>query len=133
MSDWQFKVLYDAECPLCRLEARWMSRLNKAGRLALEDISAPHFDPSAYGTTLDTLMGSLHGVFPDGRQTIGMETFRQAYRALGLGWLLAPTGWPLLRPVFDAQYRFFAKHRVRLGRLFGRSCETDRCVVKVPR
>src|SRR5436305_1220764 len=34
-------------------------------------------------------MGSLHGVFPDGRQTQGVETFRQAYAAAGHGWVLA--------------------------------------------
>jgi DCC1-like thiol-disulfide oxidoreductase len=74
-------------------------------------------------------MGSLHGVFPDGRQTRGVETFRQAYRAVGLGWALAPTGWPVLRPVCDALYALFARHRVRLGRAFGRPCAGGRCAV----
>jgi hypothetical protein len=46
-------------------------------------------------------MGVMHGVFPDGRIVRKVEAFRQAYRAVGLGWLLAPTGWPLLRQVFD--------------------------------
>lgn len=123
---WRFKVLYDGECPFCRLEARWMAALDRSGRLALEDIAAPDFDPGRYGTTLPTLMGTLHGVFPDGRQTRGLETFREAYRALGLGWVIAPTGWPVLRPAFDALYKGFARNRVALGRLFGRSC-TDRC------
>ena len=31
---------------------------------------------------------------------VGMAVFRLAYRAVGLGWLVAPTGWPLLRPLF---------------------------------
>jgi predicted DCC family thiol-disulfide oxidoreductase YuxK len=127
MANWRFKVLYDGECPICRVEARWLGYLNRSGYLALEDIAAPDFEPSRYGCTLDELMGSLHGMFPDGRMTRGLETFRQAYRAVGLGWLLAPTGWPLLQPVFDAIYRLFARHRVRLGRAFGRACEGDRC------
>jgi predicted DCC family thiol-disulfide oxidoreductase YuxK len=127
MADWRFKVLFDGECPLCRLEARWLSYLNRSGLLVLEDIAAPDFDPGRYGRTRPELMGTLHGVFPDGRQTRGLETFRQAYRAVGLGWVLAPTGWPLLRTVCDALYVRFARHRVRLGRVFGRSCDSDRC------
>ena len=58
-----------------------------------------------------------------------METFRQAYRAAGLGWVLAPTGWPGLRRVCDALYVLFARYRVRLGRAFGRPCAGDRCAV----
>ena len=129
MDDWRFKILFDGECPFCRLEARWLGALNRSGYLVLEDIAAPGFDPGRYGTTLQALMGSLHGVFPDGRQTLGVETFRQAYRAVGLGWVLAPTGWPLLRPVSDALYTLFARHRVRVGSIFGPRCVSDRCSV----
>jgi predicted DCC family thiol-disulfide oxidoreductase YuxK len=124
---WRFKLLYDGECPFCRIEARWLGYLGRGGSLALEDIAAVDFDPARYNTTLPELMGSLHGVFPNGRKTTGMETFRQAYRAVGLGWLLAPTDWPGLRPVVDWLYRGFARYRVKLGRLFGRTCEGDRC------
>ena len=127
MEAWRFKVLYDGECPFCRLEARWLGHLGRrAGGLLVEDIAEPDFDPTRYGTTLPDLMGTLHGVFPDGRKTKGMETFRQAYKAVGLGWLLAPTGWPVLRPFVDFLYRGFARHRVKMGRLFGRTCEGDR-------
>jgi predicted DCC family thiol-disulfide oxidoreductase YuxK len=129
MSDWRFKLLYDGECPFCRIEARWLHRLDRHSRLVIEDIAAAEFDPVPYGVTLADLMGSLHGVFPDGRMTRGMETFRQAYRAVGLGWLLAPTGWPVLRLLFDFAYAVFARYRVRMGRLFGRSCG-DRCAVR---
>lgn len=127
MDTWQFKVLYDGECPFCRLEARWLGSWNRRGRLVLVDIAAAGFDPDPYGVTMPELMGTLHGFFPDGRQTRGMETFRQAYRAVGLGWVLAPTGWPVLRAVFDFCYKVFARHRVRFGRLVGRGCRADRC------
>ena len=129
MNTWTFKVLYDGECPFCRLEARWLGYLGRSGSLALEDIAAPDFDPGRYGKTLAEMMGTLHGEFQDGRLTTGMETFRQAYRAVGLGWILAPTGWPGLRTLVDLLYRLFARYRVRMGSLFGRPCN-DRCAVR---
>jgi predicted DCC family thiol-disulfide oxidoreductase YuxK len=130
MTDWRFKILYDGECPFCRVEASWMRSLSRGGALALEDIAAPDFDPARYGRRLPELMGRFHGVFPDGRLTEGVETFRQAYRAVGLGWLAAPTGWPVLRQIFDWGYILFARYRVPLGRLFRRKCSSDRCSIR---
>jgi len=129
LKDWKFKVLYDGECPLCRLEVQWLQYLDRSGNLAWEDIAAPDFDPSLYECTLSDLMGTLYGVLPDGRKTHGLETFRQAYRAIGKGWLVGFTGWPVLRPFFDWLYKLFAKHRIRLGRFFGRSCGSGRCSI----
>lgn len=129
MSNWHFKLLYDGECPFCLREVRWLQRRNRLGYLAFEDISSPSFDPLPLGVTREELLGVIHGVFPDGRLARKVEVFRQAYRAVGLGWLIAPTGWPVLRWVFDGLYSLFARYRVRLGRLFGRSCASGSCSV----
>lgn len=126
----RFTLLYDGECPFCLKEIGWLRWLDRRGLLAFEDIAAPGFDAARYGRTQDELMGSMHGVLPDGRLTTGVETFRQAYGAVGLGWLFAPTGWPVLRPLFDRLYKLFARYRVALGRSLGRNCDTQRCSVK---
>ena len=129
MSEWHFKLLYDGECPFCLREVRWLQRWNRHGHLAFEDVSSRDFDPAQYHTTREELLGVIHGVFPDGRMVCKVEVFRQAYRAVGLGWLLAPTGWPVLRWIFDGLYRVFARFRVPLGRLVGRSCASGTCSV----
>ena len=129
MNEWHFKLLYDGECPFCLREVRWLQRWNRHGHLAFEDVSSPDFDPAKYHTTREELLGVILGVFPDGRMVCKVEVFRQAYRAVGLGWLLAPTGWPVLRWIFDGLYRIFARFRVPLGRLFGRSCASGACSV----
>jgi predicted DCC family thiol-disulfide oxidoreductase YuxK len=126
-TNWRFKVLFDGECPFCRLEVRWLQRWDRHGHLAFEDVTAPDFDPTQYQTTREDLLGVIHGVFPDGRIVRKVEVFRQAYRAIGLGWLIAPTGWPVLRWIFDGLYVLFARNRVSLGRLFGRSCDLGSC------
>jgi predicted DCC family thiol-disulfide oxidoreductase YuxK len=131
---WEFKLLYDGECPLCRREVMWLQRRNRDGRLACEDISAPGFAAARYGKRQEELMGVMHGVFPDGRIVTKVAAFRAAYRVVGLGWLLAPTAWPGLRPLADRGYEWFARHRVGLGKFFGgRACADGRCEVKPPR
>ena len=133
MNAWHFKLLYDGDCPLCRREARFLERRNRPGRLAFEDIAAPGFDPAVYGTTREELMGVIHGVFPDGRVVKKVAVFREAYRAIGLGWLLAPTAWPGLNWLADLGYEWFARHRMGIGKLLGRSCDSGTCEVALPK
>ena len=125
----EITFLHDGECPLCAREVAMLQRLDKGrGRLAFDDIAAPGFDASRYGRTQPELMARIHGVLPDGSVIEGVEVFRRAYAAVGLGWLVAPTRWPLLRPLTAAAYRWLARNRLRLT---GRNevCSTDRCNV----
>ncbi len=130
--DDRYTLLYDHECPFCRLEVEWLLR-RRGDRLEAVDISAPDFDPAAYGLTRHDVEAQLHGVRGDGTLTVGMESVRASYAAAGVGWMMAWTAWPGLRWLADLGYRIFARHRVTLGRLFGRSCdacETGACEVR---
>ena len=125
----EITVLFDGECPLCAREIGWLEGMDRGrGRIAFEDIAAPDFNAAKYATTFETLMARIHGVLPDGTLIEGVEVFRRAYSAVGLGWLVAPTRWPGLRPLFDAAYRVFARNRLRWT---GRpdACQGDRCSV----
>lgn len=126
----EFTVLIDGECPLCRHEARVMRRLDRGlGRLGLVDIADPSFDAGSYGTSIEAVMGQIHGVTADGRLVTGVEVFRRAYRAVGLGWVVSWTGLPVIRGVVDLVYRVFARYRLRLtGR--GGACVGGRCAVQ---
>ena len=113
--NWRIKVLIDGSCPLCRREANLWRRLDRCrGRIALEDISRPDFDPTRYGLSREQVMEQIHGVLPSGAVVRGMEVFRRAYRAVGWGWLVAPTAWPFLQTLFDRAYRWFARHRLQI-------------------
>lgn len=124
----RFEILIDGQCPVCRAEANMLRRMDRGrGRLRVTDIAASNFRPEAYGRTLDELMARIHGVTPGGDIVEGVEVFRRAYAAVGWGWLLAPTRWPIIRPIANAGYRWFARNRVRL---FGgglEACESGRC------
>jgi len=97
-------------------------RRDRRGALAAIDIAAPDFDASRYGLDHERLMARMHGLLPDGTVVEGMEVFRRAYTAVGLGWMLAPSRWPVLGRAFDAAYAWFARHRLRLT---GRGSECD--------
>jgi predicted DCC family thiol-disulfide oxidoreductase YuxK len=129
MSNQPFKLLYDGDCPFCRREAEWLKRRDRRGNLTLENIAAIGFDPAKYGLTREEVMGVLHGILPDGRIVRRLEAVRQAYQAAGLGWLVAPTRLPIVRGALDRMYLVFARNRIRLGRLFGRKCESGTCGV----
>jgi predicted DCC family thiol-disulfide oxidoreductase YuxK len=133
METWRFKILYDGKCPLCRREVRFLQGRNRKGWLAFEDITTPGFDPAGYHSTQEEMMGVIHGVFPDGRMVKKVEVFREAYRAAGVGWLLAPTAWPVLRWLADRGYEWFARNRMGLGKLFGRECESNACALPDPK
>ncbi len=112
-------LFYDAACPVCRLEMDNLRARNALNRLVFKDISAPGFDAERYGATLQEMGALLHGQRADGTLVIGAETIRLAYRAVGLGYLAAPTDLPGLRPLFDAAYAVFARNRYGISALFG--------------
>lgn len=122
----EIEVLYDGACPLCSREVAGLRRLDRGrGRVRFADIASPDFDASRHGRTHAELMARIHGVLPDGSVVEGLEVFRRAYAAVGLGWLLAPTRWPILRPLAEAAYRWFARNRLRLtGRREACACAT---------
>lgn len=124
---WRIRVLYDGDCPLCSREIRFLERRDRGrGRIQLEDIAESSFDASTYGLEAGDLMACIHGVLPDGTLVEGVEVFRRAYAAVGLGWLVAPTRWPGLRGLADLAYRIFARNRLQwTGR--ATSCDEGQC------
>ena len=122
--------LYDGDCRICAAEAARLQRWSASrGTLCFVDISAPGFDPGRYGKTLPELMGRVHAFRAGGEPLIGMAAIRAAYGEVGLGWLLRPTGWPGLRPLFDRLYQWFARNRYRIrGR--AANCRDNACTTR---
>lgn len=119
-------IYYDGRCHICQEQRSRFDRLD-AGRGILRqvDFRHPDFDPAGLGVTMDALASSLHARTPRGDILRGMAAIRAAYSAVGKGWITAPTGWPILRPLCDGLYHQLARHRYRLGgRCDGGSCAT---------
>ncbi len=115
-------ILYDGGCPLCLREVRFLERRDLARngnqrQLGFVDIDAPGYSPDAWGgISYREAMGSIHALAADGAVLRDVAVFRRAYNLIGLGWLYAPTRWPLLGPFADALYRLWANARLRLTR-----------------
>ena len=110
-------LLYDASCSVCSLEMDHLRSRNAEGLLRFIDITATGFDPAPYGATLAEMNAEIHARRADGQVIRGVQVLRLAYEAVGLGWVLKPTGWAPLRAVSDAGYRLFARHRRTISRL----------------
>ncbi len=126
---YDIKVLFDGECPVCRREIDLLKRLDRRNRIATEDISALGFDPGRFGLTFPEVMGTIHGILPNGQVLDGMEVFRHLYKAIGLGWMLSWTRWPLARPFIDNGYQWLASHRLHWTGQTGVACALDRCAL----
>jgi len=127
MRNWKVKLLYDGACPICRREMDWLKRRNRRMRLTFEDISDPQFDPGRYGLTREQVNSALHGILANGEVVRGMAAIRRAYRAVGLGWVTAPTALPGIRWDADRLYAAFARHRATLGRITRGGCAHGTC------
>lgn len=142
MSTYPMTLLYEEACPLCKLEIDNLKARDERGLLRFVDVSGPGFDPAPYGVSLSDMLKAIHAMKADGKMVKGVEVFRLAYGAVGLGWITRPTGWPLLRPLFDIAYVHLARNRHRISQklawlLFGiaarraerrsRGCRGGRC------
>ena len=46
----------------------------------------------------------------------GIRVFHEVYRLVGLGWVYAPTTWPVLGVLIDQFYRHWARWRLLITR-----------------
>lgn len=119
-------LFYDGSCPLCAREIDHLRRLDRDARIRFEDINEddfsrryPNVDPQEASAIL---LGEYHG-----ERIRGLDVTHRAWSLVGRGWLTAPLRWPLIRPVADRVYRWFAPRRYRIsGWLTGQKrCESQ--------
>ncbi|MEN8259250.1 MAG: DUF393 domain-containing protein [Pseudomonadota bacterium] len=121
----KFTILREGDCPICRVEVKWLTRINESGWPAFEDISRLDFDSERGGISKDELMTKIHGITLEWKVISGVEVFRRSYNAVGLGWMMALNKWPVLNCVADYFYTIFARHRLGLDRVLLCSPKTN--------
>ncbi|MBL8510174.1 MAG: DUF393 domain-containing protein [Betaproteobacteria bacterium] len=117
--DYPLTLFYDGACPICRFEIAQLQARNQAGRLVFIDISAADFVATSIGKTPHELAAVIHARRADGRFVTGVEVFQLCYRAVGLGWLVAPVSWWPFSALLRGFYRWFARNRHGVSRRVG--------------
>jgi predicted DCC family thiol-disulfide oxidoreductase YuxK len=111
---WQIKLLYDGECPLCVREINFLRSKDRGrGLVTFVDIASLDYNPKDHGgISFADAMARIHALRPDGTVLKNVAVFREVYQVLGIGWLYAPTSWPIIGPVVDRLYDFWADRRL---------------------
>ncbi|MGC6483804.1 MAG: thiol-disulfide oxidoreductase DCC family protein [Synechococcus sp.] len=108
-------LLFDGACPLCVREVRFLRQRDRAGQIVFVDVNAQDYAPEQWGGIhYRQAMARIHAIRADGSVLTDVAVFREAYRLVGLGWLYAPTTWPLIGALVDRLYSFWASNRLRL-------------------
>ena len=139
---WQIKLLYDGDCPLCLREVNFLQRKDRGrGLVAFVDIADPSYQARDHGgVEFAEAMSRIHAVLADGTVIRNVEVFRQVYQVLGIGWIYAATGWPVIGSFVDKLYDFWADRRLTwtgrpdLATILAereRGCESGKCTVSV--
>jgi len=128
-SEHALTLLYDGGCPLCVREVDFLRRKDQQEVMQFVDINATDYCPESWsGITYRQAMARIHAIDADGKVLKDVAVFRAAYRLIGLGWIYAPTTWPVVRPIVDWFYSLWARYRLPITRRpsLDKLC-TERC------
>ncbi len=124
-------ALYDGNCVICQSTCASLQALDWFGRIEFVDLHDGV--ASRYPELpLEQLMGEIHVLDERGRLYPGFGGTRRMLRELPLGiplWLLL--GIPGMDIIGQRVYRFVARRRYRINKLFGRAlphCVDESCV-----
>ncbi|MCE3028457.1 MULTISPECIES: thiol-disulfide oxidoreductase DCC family protein [unclassified Salinicola] len=127
----ELTLFYDGACPLCVHEITHLRRLDRHRRIRFEDIHAADFSQRWPDVDPADASAILLGYYR-GERLRGLDVTHRAWSLVGRGWLTAPLRWPLVKPLADRVYRWFAPRRYLLsGWLTGRQrcapCDSGQC------
>ncbi|KAL3146332.1 hypothetical protein ABBQ32_003024 [Trebouxia sp. C0010 RCD-2024] len=112
--DWEIKMLYDGDCPLCMREVNMLRKRDKdQNKIRFVDISSAEYSPDDNaGITYEQAMGTIHGILPGDKVITNVDVFRKLYETVGLGWVYAVTRFAPINSLANRIYAVWAKYRL---------------------
>ncbi len=112
------KVLYDGECPMCRIEIehiRQLANKNPDSGLCFIDITSHSAEAEAYSSDKKVLLERFHVEYMDGTRVDGAKAFVTMWDRLpGWHWLAKFSKFPGLLVLMELAYKGFLKIRPSL-------------------
>ncbi|MCX7412304.1 MAG: DUF393 domain-containing protein [Planctomycetia bacterium] len=109
-------VLYDGQCRFCRSQIALLRRLDLGGSLHFTSLHDPAVPEVFLELSRDDLLAQMYVIDTAGRARGGAEAVRYLSRKLPLLWPLAVLlHIPGTLPLWQALYRFVARHRMRIA------------------
>tara|TARA_B100000945_G_scaffold258233_1_gene215903 strand:+ start:659 stop:1057 length:399 start_codon:yes stop_codon:yes gene_type:complete len=110
-------LLFDGGCPFCLREVEFLRSRDTLNKIRFVDIDSSDYQPKFYsGISYKEAMGRIHAINESGEILKDVAVFREVYRLIGLGWIYAPTDWPILSSLIDQVYKTWAQWRLPLTR-----------------
>ena len=122
-------IFYDGLCPLCSAEMSKLKTLDTTECLVMVDITEAGFSDNYPDIDPRQAQNVLHGRL-NGQMIYGLDVTYWAWRLVGKGIWVEPLRWPLIKPMADRCYLFFARRRQRISRLLmlGQRCD-NKCAL----
>ncbi len=116
MTQKKLTLLFDGGCPLCLREVEYLRSKDTSNNICFVDIDSPNYQSNLYsGITYREAMGRIHAIKNDSGEILkDISVFREAYQLIGLGWIYAPTKWPVLGFIANQLYSVWAKWRLSI-------------------
>lgn len=119
-------LFFDSQCPICSREIDYLASRDKHSRIEFVDLHSQAFAKAYPAVDFEDANRILYGIGRGGEVIRGLDVTIEAWRLIGKGWLVAPLNWRLVRPLAEAAYRWFARHRQTIASMMGgqRNCRT---------
>ena len=110
MTQAKLTLLFDGGCPFCLREVEFLRSRDTLNKIRFVDIDSSDYQPKFYsGISYKEAMGRIHAINESGEILKDVAVFREVYRLIGLGWIYAPTSWPILGSLIDQVYKLWAQ------------------------
>jgi predicted DCC family thiol-disulfide oxidoreductase YuxK len=123
----ELTIFYDGGCPLCMKEMRHLHKADIKNTIQFVDINAHDFESNYPTINKEEANRILHGWLADGSLLLGLDVTYKAWSLVGKGGWIAVLRWPLIKPLADLGYRFFAKYRNSISWWFTGQKRCDSC------